>query len=71
MEELNMRKRDGTKVGHIPMARAEKTLGQPWRVVHRAHLHEGLVETAQKSGADVIIDSKVTRLDYQEAEKSM
>lgn len=69
MEELNMRRRDGTKVGHTLMKRVENTLGQPWWVVHRAHLHEGLVEIAQQSGADVIIDSKVTNLDYQDGEQ--
>ena len=64
-----MRKRDGTKVGNTPMKRVENTLGQPWWVVHRAHLHKGLVDIAQKSGADVIIASKVTELDYQEGKQ--
>ena len=65
MEELNMRKRDGTKIGYTPMKRVENALGQPWWVVHRAHLHEGLVEVAKVTGADVIINSKVTKIDYQ------
>lgn len=69
MEELNLRRRDGTKIGHTPMKRIENTLGQPWWVVHRAHLHEGLVAIAQQSGADVIIDSRVTKLDYQDGKK--
>ncbi len=69
MEELNLRKRDGTRVGHTPMKRIEGTLGQPWWVVHRAHLHEGLVRIAQESGADIIIDSMVTKLDYQDGEQ--
>lgn len=65
MKELNMRKRDGTKIGYTPMKRVENTLGQPWWVVHRAHLHEGLVEVAKATGADVIIGSKVTKINYQ------
>ena len=60
-----MRKKDGTKVGYTPMERVENTLGQPWWVVHRAHLHKGLVEVAKKNGADIIIDSKVVDIDYQ------
>ena len=60
-----MRTRDGRRIGHTPMKRVENTLGQPWWVVHRAHLLEGLAEVAQKSGAEVIIDSKVIKLDYQ------
>ena len=65
MEELNMRRKDGTRVGHTPMARVENTLGQPWWVVHRAHLHQGLVEVAKKHGAEIIINSKVANVDYQ------
>lgn len=65
MEELNIRRKDGTKVGHTPMARVENTLGQPWWVVHRAHLHQGLVEVAKNNGAEIIINSKVANIDYQ------
>ena len=64
-EELNLRRRDGTKIGFTSTKRLEDTLGHPWWVVHRAHLHEGLVKMAQKNGANIIIDSKVTELDYQ------
>ena len=60
-----MRQKDGTKIGHTPMQRVESTLGQPWWVVHRAHLHYGLVEVAKTEGADVLIDSKVAHLDHQ------
>ena len=69
IEELNLRRRDGTKVGHTPMRRIEDTLEHPWWVVHRAHLHEGLVEIAQKSGAELFIDSEVIKLDYQDGEQ--
>lgn len=50
-EELNMRRKDGTKVGYtrmIPNIRNE--LGHPWWLVHRAHLHAGLVEVCEEGG---------------------
>ncbi|KAG8531739.1 uncharacterized protein KY384_003371 [Bacidia gigantensis] len=47
------------------MKRVEETTGHPWWVVHRAHLHAGLVEVAIKEGADIIIGSTVTRLDHE------
>lgn len=64
-EELNLRRRDGTKVGYTSMAHIEKTLGHPWWVVHRAHLHKALVEVAQKKGAEILIDSRVVGMDHQ------
>ena len=68
-EELNMRRKSGTKVGHVKIATLENSLGRPWWVVHRAHLHEGLLETAIKHGAKVHVDSFVTNIDYETAEK--
>ena len=65
-EELNMRKKDGTKVGYtrmIPNVRRE--LGYPWWLVHRAHLHQGLVDVARKHGADLVINTRVTHIDYK------
>ncbi|OCL14438.1 FAD/NAD(P)-binding domain-containing protein [Glonium stellatum] len=64
-EELNLRRKDGTKVGGGPTIRVEKTLGQPWWLVHRAHLHEGLVDVARKNGCDIHIDSRVASISYQ------
>lgn len=34
-EELNLRRKDGTKIGWAPMSRVEGTVGQPWWLVHR------------------------------------
>ena len=56
IEELNMRRRDGTRVGYTPMKRVENALGQPWWVVHRAHLHEGLVEVAKDPVARDLVE---------------
>lgn len=63
-EELNMRRKDGTPVGHTKIATLEKTLNRPWWVVHRAHLHEGLVVVAERLGVKLIVDAAVTALDY-------
>ena len=69
VEELNMRRQDGTKVCHMKMARVEETLGYPWWLVHRAHLHEGLATVAQREGAELIVDARVRDIDYSHSEK--
>jgi salicylate hydroxylase len=40
-----------------------------WWVVHRAHLHEGLVKIAEKHGAKLLINSRVNKIDYESSEK--
>lgn len=62
--ELNLRKKDGTKVGYTPIARVEGALGLPWWLVHRHHLHQGLVQVARENGVEIIIDSRVSSLEY-------
>src|ERR1700742_3904731 len=64
-EELNMRRKDGTLVGHTQIPTLERSLGRPWWVVHRAHLHDGLATVARSLGAEIIIDAQVTRVEYQ------
>ncbi|KXL44449.1 hypothetical protein M433DRAFT_135128 [Acidomyces richmondensis BFW] len=64
-EELNMRRSGGKLVGHTKIATLEQSLGRPWWVVHRAHLHDGLVDVARKLGAQILINSAVTKVDYQ------
>ncbi|KAK5467112.1 hypothetical protein LTS15_000082 [Exophiala xenobiotica] len=64
-EELNMRRKDGTLVGHTKIATLEQNLGRPWWVVHRAHLHDGLVAVARSVGVEIILDSQITRIDHQ------
>ena len=59
-----MRRKDGTRVGHTKIATLEESLGRPWWVVHRAHLHEGLVKVAQRLGAEILIDSAVEKIDH-------
>jgi salicylate hydroxylase len=64
-EELNMRRKDGTSVGYTKIGTLERSLGRPWWVVHRAHLHEGLAAVAQSLGAKLHIDSAVTHIQYE------
>lgn len=64
-----MRRKDGTLVGHTEIATVEEALGRPWWVVHRAHLHEGLAKVGQQLGAEIFINSAVTRLHYQESQE--
>ncbi|KAJ9616815.1 hypothetical protein H2200_000534 [Cladophialophora chaetospira] len=64
-EELNMRRKDGTKIGYtrvIPNVR--NNLGVPWWLVHRMHLHSGLAEVARREGADLVIDARVAKVDW-------
>ena len=42
----------------------QREFGFPWWVVHRAHLHEGLSESARHHGATIHIDSRVTHIDH-------
>ena len=63
-EELNLRRKDGTPVGRTRIANIEESLGRPWWVVHRAHLHEGLAKVAENLGTTIHIDSAVVDIDY-------
>lgn len=63
-EELNMRRKDGTLVGHTKIATLESNLKRPWWVVHRAHLHEGLVTIARQNGAMIHIASRIADVDF-------
>ena len=68
-EELNMRRRDGTKIGYtrtVPNVR--QSLGLPWWVVHRMHLHSGLVEVARREGANIVTDARVSQIDWTGAD---
>ena len=68
-EELNLRKKDGTKNGHAPVHRVEEATGYPWWLVHRHHLHNGLVEVARQTGVELLIDSRVATLEQQSDDK--
>ena len=46
----------------IPSVHQE--LGYPWWLVHRAHLHQGLVDVARKYGASLVMNVWVNYIDY-------
>lgn len=68
-DELNLRRKDGSKVGHTFIKRVEDATGFPWWLAHRHHLHTGLVTVAQKKGVDLVIDSRVVELQQRPENK--
>ena len=65
--DLHLRRWEtGVRVGHAPLGRVEQTLKQPWWLVHRHHLHSGLVKVAKQSGCDIIIGSRVAEIQYKD-----
>jgi salicylate hydroxylase len=69
-EELNMRRRDGTRVGYTRMIPdVRRNPGCPWWLVHRMHLHEGLVKVTRKAGAELVIDARVVDIDWTSSKK--
>lgn len=69
-EELNMRRKDGTKVGYTRMIPdVRQNMGVPWWLVHRMHLHSGLADIAQKSGAEIVIDARVDGINWKSSQK--
>ncbi|KAL9111101.1 MAG: hypothetical protein Q9227_004364 [Pyrenula ochraceoflavens] len=64
--ELNMRRKDGTRVGYTKMIpEARMNLGIPWWVVHRAHVHAGLTEVAIRNGAEIVTNARVENIDWK------
>jgi len=69
-EELNMRRKDGTPVGYTKMIpNVRRNMGYPWWLVHRMHLHDGLVKVASKEGADLVINARVVEIDWKSSKK--
>ena len=62
-DELNLRRKDGTKIGYTKISRVEDALGYPWWLVHRHHLHTGLAEVAHENGVNIIIDSRIAKME--------
>lgn len=63
-EELNLRNKEGERVGFAKME-SRRWTGVPWWLVHRMHLHDGLAQVARELGADLIVNAKVNKIDYQ------
>lgn len=71
-QELNVRRRDGTPVGYTRMIPdVRRNLGYPWWLVHRMHLHEGLVKVARKAGAELVINARVVDIDWTSSTKAI
>jgi salicylate hydroxylase len=60
--ELNLRNKAGKPISYTKISRVEEACGFPWWLVHRHHLHTGLVEVAQQAGVNIIIDSRVATI---------
>lgn len=70
-KELNMKRKDGSKIGYTPIRRVQEALGEPWWLVHRHHLHTGLVEVARENGCELYTHSRVEKLDYDDPTKKV
>lgn len=68
-DELNIRRKDGSKVGHTFIKQVEDATGFPWWLVHRHHLHAGLVAVARKKGVNLIINSRIVELQQRPENK--
>lgn len=55
----------GSTIGVLNVADLENQYGAPYIVLHRATLHNILHKHAFRSGAELILDSKVTEYDFQ------
>ncbi|GAB7349127.1 hypothetical protein MBLNU459_g8073t1 [Dothideomycetes sp. NU459] len=67
--ELNLRRRDGTPVGFTPISRIESALKHPWWLVHRHHLHTGLVLGARDRGVRIHVNSRVSKISQQQQQQ--
>ena len=62
-QELNLRNKQGKPVGYTKIKRVEEACGFPWWVVHRHHLHNGLVEIAKRNGVEILVNSRVAKVE--------
>ena len=62
-QELNLRDKQGVPIGYTKIKKVEEACGFPWWLVHRHHLHNGLVEIAKQNGVEILVSSRVARLE--------
>lgn len=65
---LNMRTKDGRVVGTTATpapGTAEKLAGAPWWLVHRRHLHDGLVCVARRRGVELVTGARVVAIEHE------
>lgn len=64
-ERLNLRTKDGRLVGRTDApgnGGPQRWAGAPWWLVHRMHLHEGLVKVARREGVEVVTGARVVEI---------
>jgi salicylate hydroxylase len=64
-EKINIKDKDGSMIGAMQMDKLEELYGAPYIVVHRASLHDILHRHAVRAGAELLLDSKVIRYDFE------
>lgn len=62
---INMRNKDGQIVQRTELyPKTVREFGFPWWMVHRHHLHSGLVEGARRHGVEIITGARVETIDH-------
>ncbi|KAK7732534.1 hypothetical protein SLS53_008420 [Cytospora paraplurivora] len=67
-DRLNLRTKDGNVVGKTEApgkGGPELWAGAPWWLVHRMHLHDGLVQVARQRGVELVTGARVSEIRFQ------
>ncbi|KAJ5140771.1 hypothetical protein N7448_004179 [Penicillium atrosanguineum] len=64
-EKINIKDKDGSMLGAMQMDKMEELYGAPYIVVHRAALHDILHRHAVHAGAELLLDKKVIRYEFE------
>lgn len=67
-DRLNLRTKHGRVVGRSDApgeGGPERSAGAPWWLVHRMHLHDGLVQVARQRGVELVTGARVSGIGYQ------
>lgn len=67
-ERLNLRNKEGRLVGRTDAPGTGgpgRWTGAPWWLVHRMHLHEGLVKVAARQGVEIVTGARVAKIERQ------
>ncbi|ROW11299.1 hypothetical protein VMCG_00867 [Cytospora schulzeri] len=67
-DRMNLRTKDGRVVGRTDApgnGGPERWAGAPWWLVHRMHLHDGLVQVARQRGVELVTGARVAGIKYQ------
>lgn len=67
-DRLNLRLKDGRVVGRTDApgnGGPEKWAGAPWWVVHRMHLHDGLLQVGREKGVELVTGARVAEISHR------